>query len=96
MADGYVLGKGPLMPVTNHDRATEIYNAASILSTGFLILTAGHWGKNKLGYVNSFVMLDFQWTPPCTGTALQTYFGNEPRCHRGKKGFTCKEKKNPN
>lgn len=83
------------MPVTNHDRATEIYNAASILSTGFLILTAGHWGKNKLGYVNSFVMLDFQWTPPCTGTALQTYFGNEPRCHRARKGFTCKEKKIP-
>lgn len=81
------------MPVTNHDRATEIYNAASILSTGFLILTAGHWGKNKLCYVNSFVMLDFQWTPQRTGTALETYFWNDPRCHRGRKGSTWKEKK---
>lgn len=40
--DRYVMGKGPLMPFTNHDRATEIYNAASILSTEFLTLTAGH------------------------------------------------------
>lgn len=73
-----MLGKGPLMPVTNHDRATEIYNAASILSAGFLILTAGHWGKTKLGYVNPFVMLDFQCTPKCKGMRLETHFWNTP------------------
>jgi len=72
------MGKGPLMPVTNHDRATEIYNAASILSAGFLTLTAGHRGKNKLRYVNSFVMLGFQCTPKCKAILLETYFSNKP------------------
>lgn len=33
---------------------------------------------------------------PCKGTALQTYFGNHPRCHPGGKGSTCKGKKNQN
>lgn len=49
--DRFVMGKGPLMPVTSHDSATEIYNAASILSTRYQTVTAGHWGKAQYCYI---------------------------------------------
>lgn len=53
------------MPVTNHDRATEIYNAASILSTGFLTLTAGHWGKTQTMLCELFCNSVTLYVPKC-------------------------------
>jgi len=73
-----VLRKGPLMPVTNHDRATEIYSAASILSTGSLILTAGHWGKKQTMLREFFFNAGPQRTPKCKGILQGTYFWNTP------------------
>lgn len=72
-----MMGKGPLMPVTDHDRATEIYKAASILSAGFVILTAGHQGEKPCN-VHSFIMLDSQRAPKDKGVLPDTYFWNKP------------------